>query len=358
LEPLTHFLTGACIGRAGLNRKTALATLTTTLAAEAPDLDILGEFKDRVFGFAHHRGFTHSFLGVPLVAALVVGFVYVVWRIRGRKTKIPGLPLRWGWLYFCACLAGFSHILLDFTNSYGVRPFWPFSEKWYSWDIVFIVEPVLLALLIAGLTLPGLFSLINEEIGARRKGPPGRLAAGIALVGMVLVWGVRDYEHRRALAALEARTYEGADPVRVSAYGVLGNPFHWNAVIETNTFFALSTVNSLTPEVDPEGRMQIRYKPQETPVTLAAKKSYLGRVYLDWADFPLTETQQIEPPDAGYLVRFYDLRYQDVWHGITRSLSASVELDDKLNVVAERFGSRDRGRRVPARSQADLREKP
>ena len=38
MEPITHFLTGACLGRAGLNRKTALATAATTLAAEAPDL--------------------------------------------------------------------------------------------------------------------------------------------------------------------------------------------------------------------------------------------------------------------------------------------------------------------------------
>jgi len=40
LEPLTHFLTGACLARAGFNRKTALATATMTLAAEAPDLDV------------------------------------------------------------------------------------------------------------------------------------------------------------------------------------------------------------------------------------------------------------------------------------------------------------------------------
>jgi inner membrane protein len=358
LEPVTHFLTGACMGRAGFNRKTALATLTMTLAAEAPDLDILGEFKDRVFGFAHHRGFTHSFLGVPLVAAVVVGFVYLIWRVRGRKTKDRNLPPKWGLLYLYACLAGVSHILLDFTNSYGVRPFWPFWEKWYSWDIVFIVEPVLLVLLIGGLALPGLFSLINEEIGARRKGPAGRLAASLALIGVVMVWGVRDYEHRRAVAALEARTYEGADPVRVSAYGVWANPFEWNGVIETQGFFALTTVNSLTPEVDPDGRMQIRYKPEETPITLAAKKSYMGHIYLDWAQYPITETQQIESPEAGFVVRFYDLRYQDVWHDISRSLSASVELDDKLNVIAERFGRSDRGRRISGRSQAEVPAKP
>jgi diacylglycerol kinase family enzyme len=36
VEPVTHFLFGAAMGRAGLNRKTALATATLTLAAEAP----------------------------------------------------------------------------------------------------------------------------------------------------------------------------------------------------------------------------------------------------------------------------------------------------------------------------------
>ena len=81
-------------------------------------------------------------MGVAIDAIVVVAFVYLIWRLRGRKTNDPNLPPRWGILFLYACLAGLSHILLDFTNNYGVRPFWPFSEKWYSWDIVFIVEPV------------------------------------------------------------------------------------------------------------------------------------------------------------------------------------------------------------------------
>ena len=121
-------------------------------------------------------------------------------------------------MFLFAYLAGLTHILLDFTNNYGVRPFWPFWEKWYSWDIVFIVEPLLLMLLIGGLVVPGLFSLINDEIGVRRKGPAGRLAATLALMGVIAVWGVRDYEHRRAVNALDSRLYDGGDPVRVSAY--------------------------------------------------------------------------------------------------------------------------------------------
>jgi len=206
------------MGRAGLNRKTALATATLTLAAEAADLDVLSRFGGSAFGLNHHRGFTHSFLGIPLVAAVVVGLIYFIWRVRGRKTRNPNLPPRWGLLFAYACLAGLTHILLDFTNNYGVRPFWPFSERWISWDIVFIIEPVLLIVLTLGLILPALFSLINEEIGARSKGmPTGRLAAILALLAVFAYWGLRDYEHRRALTALQSRNYQGVDAIRVSA---------------------------------------------------------------------------------------------------------------------------------------------
>ena len=342
MEPITHFLTGACLARTGFNRKTALATAAMTLAAEAPDVDILGNFKDPVFGFAHHRGFTHSLLGLFLVQAAVVGLMYAIWRMRGRKVKDPDLPPRWGRLFVFAYIAGLTHILLDFTNNYGVRPFWPFWEKWYAWDIVFIVEPVILVLLVAGLVLPAFFSLINDEIGVRRKSSPGSLAATVALLGMLTLWGVRDYEHRRAVNALQARIYDGSDPIRVSAYPSWLNPFRWYGVVETQNFFATMMVDSSIPDADPAGQMQIRRKPEETPATLAAKGSYLGRVYLDWAQYPVTETEQVESPRAAYIVRFRDLRYYDPNQTRRNLLGASVEIDRDLNVVRENFGSRGR----------------
>jgi len=353
------------MGRAGLNRKTALATATLTLAAEAADLDVISRFWGSAFALNHHRGFTHSFLGVPLVAAVVVVFMYGVWRLRGRKTRDPNLhpsgpkagppgtprlPPRWGLLFAYACLAGLSHILLDYTTSYGIRPFWPFSERWISWDIVFIVEPVLLVILILGLTVPALFSLINQEIGVRHKGPPGRLAATIALVGVFAYWGLRGYEHQRAVSALNARTYRGVDAIRVSAYPYPVNPFRWYGIAETPAFFAMMNVDSLAPEVDPEGAMQIRYKPEETPITLAAKRTYLGRVYLSWAQYPITETEELasDPAQsnrAAYLVRFRDLRYMYPGQSPRRApLGARVFLTRGLQVVDEEVGVRSAGR--------------
>jgi len=334
------------MGRAGLNRKTALATATLTLAAEAPDLDVFSRFGGSAFALNHHRGFTHSFLGVPLVAAFVVAFMYGIWRLRGRRTH-SNLPPRWGLLFFYACLAGLSHILLDYTTAYGVRPFWPFSERWISGDFVYIVEPILLVVLILGLTVPALFSLINQEIrsGRKEKGPPSPAAAIAALIAVFAFWGLCDFEHRRALAALEARTYNGADALRVSAYPYVSNPFRWYAVAETPAFFAMMNVDSLAPDVDPEGKMQIRYKPEETPITLAAKKSYLGRVYLSWAVYPFTETEELpsdpsQPNRPAYVVRLRDLRY--AYPGVTSRapLGARVLLTRDLRVVDQQMGRR------------------
>ena len=50
MDPVTHMMTGACLSRAGLNRKTGLATLTLTLALEAPDIDSFSYFGGGITG--------------------------------------------------------------------------------------------------------------------------------------------------------------------------------------------------------------------------------------------------------------------------------------------------------------------
>ncbi|HEY4931680.1 MAG TPA: metal-dependent hydrolase [Terriglobales bacterium] len=312
MEPVTHFLTGACMGRAGINRKTALATLTMVLASEAADLDVLWAVKGPIAAFQHHRGITHSFVGVPFVAAATLGFVYLLhhfW-LRHRPAKPSSPPLRWGYLYFLALLAALSHLLLDYTTAYGIRLLEPFNWRWYSWDIVFIVEPIILLALILGLVMPSLFGLINQEIGARSKGPRGRGGAIFALVCVVLIWGFRDFEHRRALNAMGSVLYQRAVPIKMGAYPYWVNPFRWHGVVETDNFFQTVPVNSMVPEVDAQGEAHTYFKPEETPVTQAAKSSYLGRAYLDWAVFPLTQSERLEGRFQGFLVRFEDLRFE------------------------------------------------
>src|ERR1035441_806729 len=125
MEPITHFLTGACIGRAGLNRKTAYATLAAVLAAEAADIDILWSFAGPVEELKHHRGITHTFVAAPLVAAAAGGAVWLYhhWRETRQKRKLPAAPpvdprapvvharqpVVWRWLYLAALISALSH---------------------------------------------------------------------------------------------------------------------------------------------------------------------------------------------------------------------------------------------------------
>jgi len=206
-------LTGACMGRSGLNRTTALATITLVIAAEIPDIDIAWYLRGPISGFAHHRGFTHTLLGSPLMALLTVLVVYGIYRVQRARGGSGAAAPRWGLLYLYAWLGVASHILLDFSNGYGVRPFAPWNPRWYSWDIAFIIEPVILAVLVVGLITPALLALVQEEIaGHGKRGPRRRGSAIFALVSVLLLFWLRDFEHRKAVTALllERRAAGGA----------------------------------------------------------------------------------------------------------------------------------------------------
>lgn len=335
MDPVTHLLTGACLARAGLNRKTGFATLTLTLATESPDIDIVAYIGGSVAGFQHHRGFTHALLGIAVMPVLVTAFVYGISRWRGA----PKVPPRWPLLFGYACLGVVVHILQDFTNNYGVRPFTPFGPKWYSWDIVFIIDPLMLIALVLGLIVPSLFGLISEEVGAAKAQFRGTGGARFALACLLLLIAARDFEHRRAVTALKSLTYNGEDAVRVSAFANPLNLFSWNGVVETQDFFELLPVDSNRGEVDPSNLAVVRYKPQETPVTLAAKKSALGRVYLDWAQYPLVQETGLEGNRR--LVTFLDLRFSSaeaIRRRLASPLTGYVVVDPDLHVEEQGFG--------------------
>ncbi len=321
MEPVTHFLTGACLARSGFNRKTAYATLAMTLAAEAPDLDILWGFRGPVVGFKHHRGFTHTLLGAPVVAIVVTG---AVWLFHRWRRKRPPIPVRWFLVWLFSLVAALSHILLDWTNNYGVRPFFPFNSHWYSLDLVFILEPVIFAGLLFALLIPAILGLTDREIGVRKAGAqgPGCFRGqgwAIAALGlMVLVWAVRWGEHARALQFAGNARF-GREPVmRMAAEPYPVNPFHWFLIAETKDYYQTGSVDTRTGEVDTSDRDDVIFKPPVTPAVMAAKRSLLGRVYLDWAEFPvvtdrgsanLTALNSLASNPFDTAVEFRDLRF-------------------------------------------------
>jgi inner membrane protein len=311
MEPITHLMTGACLARAGFNRKAAYAAITMTLAAEMPDLDVLWSLKGPVAAFEHHRGWTHTLLGLPFEAAILVGAVWLFHRWRTRRAnpaKPPRAPIRWCPLYGFALIALLSHLLLDWTNNYGLRPFFPFNPHWYSGSFVFIFEPVLFLILLVALIAPSLFGLISSEVGARRPPFRGRGWAITGLVAMTALWVFRYVQHEKALQLAQTADYNGASVIRVTADPYPINPYHWQTVVETPQFYQISTANTFDGTVATSEQTQIIFKPSTTLATLVAKQSWLGEIYLDWSRWPVVEEAGTDP-DGLTSVTFRDLRF-------------------------------------------------
>jgi len=96
-----------------------------------------------------------------------------------------------------------THIALDWTNNYGVRPMFPFNPRWYAGSFMFIAEPVLWGLFFLAFSLPALLGLADREMGARRTRFRGRGWAIFALTGTALLGIWRWSEHAQARAMLE-----------------------------------------------------------------------------------------------------------------------------------------------------------
>jgi inner membrane protein len=352
MEPVTHFLTGACLGRAGFNRKTAYATLAMTLAAETPDLDVFWGFRGPLVAFQHHRGFTHTFLAAPLVALVVTAFCWGFHRLRRKPPRVGQLPApRWGLIWFFALLADLSHLLLDYTNNYGIRPFAPWNPRWYSWDIVFIFEPVMFVMLLGALVAPAMLGLVDREISSRRNVFRGRGWAVAALIGVAALYTLRSTEHIRAIHLLQQTSFD-RPVLRVAAEPYPINPFRWQGIVETDNAYHFADVRTRSENVDIDETTGAIYKPPVTPAVAAAKRSWLGRVYLDWSQFPLVEdigpsSPPDRPPDPPVRldqVDFHDMRfgYTD-WFGTRerrKPLSGSVFVAPNGQIDATYMGNR------------------
>jgi inner membrane protein len=375
MEPVTHFLTGACIGRAGLNRKSAYATLAAVLAAEAADMDTLWSLGGPVEGLKHHRGITHTLVGAPVVAGVIVGVVALInfWWNRRRALRLnkmalePGAPIperlqpkiiRWGWLYLAALIAALSHLFLDWTNNYGLRPFYPFNPRWYAGSFVFIAEPVLWALLLMALVVPWLLGLVSGEIGARRQKFRGRGWAIFALVGMTVVWGWRWSEHAHALALVQNAQIASEPVKRMAAEPYPVNPFRWHVIAETPDFYQTAEVNTRTGDIDTDPQRDVLFKPPSDAAVETAKQTPLGKVYLDWGTWavvsdmgqdpvPAMAPPSLPPNRQWTTVEFTDLRFGYSFVG-TGSATGPSPLSAWVYIVD---GHEDAGQAIGGREQ-------
>ncbi len=294
MDNLTHSLTGLMLSRAGLNRFYPRATLVAILAANIPDIDGFSLFGGTADYLRFHRGYAHSFICMPLMAIVPA----LIGLLVGRSWR------GWARAYAVSFIAVLSHVLLDWTNSYGIRLLLPFSSAWLHADLVSVIDFWLWAVLIVAWVWPWLARLVSSEIGARSG--PGRGLAVAVLVFMVAYDYGRYVLHTRAMNTLEARMYDGRLPMRVGAFPGPGNPFRWNGWIETAVLYKRFKVN-VTGEFDPGAGVTI-YKPTNLAAVAAARQTPAFRVMQYFDQFPVWREVSVPEPEGATKVELMDAR--------------------------------------------------
>lgn len=217
VDNLTHTLFATALGKSALGRRSSLAPWAMAVAANLPDADAVARVLGKEAYLTHHRGLTHSLVGLAIQVPLVAGLF--AWADRGTRQPEGARAAFWALLPgVTAALA--SHLALDALNPYGIRPWLPFDGTWIYGDLAFIADPWQWLL----------FGGATALAGARSKA--GSWALGLAAVGCAAVigasgrapsWGLGTFVAIAAyLAFLRGRGVGRSQPRRVLAiFGVL-----------------------------------------------------------------------------------------------------------------------------------------
>jgi inner membrane protein len=140
MDPVTHTLVGASLAATRLGARTRYAAPALVIGANLPDVDVLSYFAGGDFALGFRRGWTHGVLALVVLPALLA-LVFLLWERLRRDRGGANRPLAVGWLFGLCYLATLTHPVLDWLNTYGMRWWMPFSDKWYYGDSVFIMDP-------------------------------------------------------------------------------------------------------------------------------------------------------------------------------------------------------------------------
>jgi len=315
MDNLTHSLTGLMLSRAGLNRWYPRADLVLIVSANIPDIDILAIARGPLYYFEQHRGITHSISAAPVMALLPVLLACAI----GRTMR--GWAAAWG----ISIIGVASHLLLDWTNTYGVRMFLPFSAQWVHLDLNNLFDLLIWAVLLLGCLGPLVGKLVSSEIGA--KSGAGRGLAIFALSFFLIYDFGRFLTHQRAVEILNSRLYRDGPPTRVAAFPTAGiSPLEWQGWIERPEFVMHFPVN-VRQEFDPEAGSTI-YKPTPVPALDAARQASEVQVFLKFAQYPLWSVRVADNPEGAHQVELRDWRFP---------FGAAALVDSSNRVISSSF---------------------
>lgn len=366
MDNVTHSLVGAALAETGLKRITPLGSATLIVAANVPDVDVVS----LAFGpFAYlkwHRGITHSLIGFPIVALLFALCMYMAGRIAYRRGKLPS-PARFAPLLLLSFIGTVTHPLLDFTNSYGWRPFLPFNDEWHYIDLTFVADPwIWLALgatvffarantlsaivfwisgaviAAAVIVLSGVNPMIKviwitaacaiaamryfklDEKATRELNIAGVSAVVLYIVVLAILHVTALF---RAAEAAQVAVAPSKQVVEISALPSEANPLKWRAFVSTEDGYQVADLSLLGSGNDPSATFEAfpRLDGPQNALDAAGTHPDVG-TFLRFARYPVT---RVVPRTGGQTVEIEDIRF-----GLrTNAFRIRVDLDETLKPV-------------------------
>jgi len=294
MDPLTHALASYTLKRAAFPRAPRSTTIAMLLAGTIADIDLLSAYVSPSAFLTFYRTYAHSLLAA-LFFSLLVTITFLLRKREPTEIQTPPLPV-----FTAALAAALLHLLLDLCQTTGIELFWPLSSRRFALDWLANVDLWILGILLAGILLPALSRLVTEEIGAKSKGPRGKVGASLALASMLLYIVFRFVLHGNALAALESRTYRGESPRKAAALAESSSPFRWQGTVETQSALHQVEIDvGPAASFDPDSAIT-SYKPESSPALDAARDTPVARRFIQAARFPKATVEKT--PDGFHIV--------------------------------------------------------
>lgn len=291
MDNLCHSLVGLAISRAGLNKRTALATSTLVIANNLPDIDV-GVFATNTLAMSFRRGWTHGVLAQLLLPIALTGAMLFYDRYRTKTSTDDRADATQ--LLLLSYIGVLLHVFMDWTNSYGVRLLMPFSERWFYGDALYIVDPWLYVLLGAGWWL------------GKNRPRAARIAVTLAAIYITSMLASNVIARREVANGL-ARAGRPAD-TRFMVTPVVFNPFQREVVIDLGDRYEKGNLwFDPLPHFRPAG-FGI-HKGFDQPEAQQALETPLARTYLRWSRFPFVQINPSVPPEGIWM---NDYRYANV----------------------------------------------
>ncbi len=250
----------------------------TVVGSQIPDSDGLLRFKSNASYIRNHRGRSHSLPSLVIWTLLITGALGLIFE------NLPMLHVGM-WVAIAVCF----HVFTDLFNTYGTQALRPFSEKWVSWNIIHIFDPIIF-----------LSHLIAIFMWSFHLASPALIFPTLyCLLALYYIWRSLDHYYLEKGLSVKDIGYEAGDKYTLIA---TFNLYVWNVVKrKSNGVYVLGELrNGNLNWVD-------SVKCADHPAVDASKSHSDIQALLYFSSYACAELK--EHP-WGYEVRWADVRYR------------------------------------------------